>query len=616
MVASASKSLFKEPREAGFREAQGAKDIELNSQSEHNALGEQLAVSATELPLQKRRTLALSRQSPLRLSLQAPLRPAPQKLTSPQPAAFKPALSFAAAPVAVASTRTSLAPLPPDIPAYRLKLPGGWLVAGSPGRDRLRGSNEAELMFGFGGSDSLQAKGGDDRIYGGGGNDLLAGGQGDDGLFGEAGQDVLFGGAGGDRLNGGDGNDRIQGGSGDDWIVLSRGSDDVEGGAGLDTFDARAEEAGEQSGHAGGQAGGLPGDVDTAQPQGGVTLRYQVDFVETLINNKRRTKLLPQASLVLAFQPSPEDSTIQSTQSPALLGRRTVAKRTAVSELEPVPEQQKLRSIEQIFAPWGEANSIDFSFRKIKSAFTLFDNAQAPAIALNLAEQSLRYSNAALAKPSRLRQTKRSRRGSVATSSPLGSTITTLAVHGFQHATGSFGDDRLAGDEQNNILFGGYGRDTVIGAAGDDLLISNAGDSLTGGLGKDCFKLNAAWYQQIKRGKSIPQDIQAVQIEDFDGAAGDRIHLENEVSTSVALTAEKSLQYRPFASLADGSVLAEQFLVLGQGALQPQTRLIYDGSSGELFYRSPEAVGGLNRQHLVAVLEGAPCLEVEHLWVV
>jgi len=466
-------------------------------------------------------------------------------------------------------------------------------------------------MFGFGGSDSLQAKGGDDRIYGGGGNDLLAGGQGDDCLFGEAGRDVLFGGAGGDRLNGGGGNDRIQGGSGDDWIVLSRGNDEVEGGAGLDTFDATAKEAGEQSSHAEEQSG----DADTAQPQGGVTLRYQVDFVKTLVNNKRRTKLLPQASLVLAFQQSPEDSAIQSDQSPASLGR-TVAKRTAVSELEPVLEQQKLRSIEQIFAPWGEANSIDFSFRKIKSAFTLFDNAQAPAIALNLAEQSLRYSDVAIAKPSRFKQKNRSLGSTVATTPSLDSIITTIAVHGFRHATGSFGDDRLAGDEQNNILFGGYGRDTVIGAAGDDLLISNAGDSLTGGLGEDCFKLNAAWYQQIKRGKSTPQDIQAVQIEDFDGAAGDRIHLENDISTSVALTAEKSLQYRPFASLADGAVLAEQFLVLGQGALQPQTRLIYDGSSGELFYRSPEAVGGLNRQHLVAVLEGAPCLGVEHLWVV
>ena len=140
---------------------------------------------------------------------------------------------------------------------------------------------------------------------------------------------------------------------------------------------------------------------------------------------------------------------------------------------------------------------------------------------------------------------------------------------------------------------------------------------MTGGLGQDCFQLNAAWEKRIKRDKTWVQAIAPVQIQDFNGSEGDRLYLQNDGVINLALSAEKSLQYLPFASLIEGALAPEQFLVLGQGQITSQTRLIYDNGSGELFYRGPEIFnGGLNNRLLVAVLAGAPSLQAADIQVI
>lgn len=585
------------------------------------------------------------------------------------------------------SQATTLAPAVPELPAYRVALPGWWLVVGSPGGDRLVGNpQDDELMFGLDGNDSLEAKGGDDRLYGGAGDDLLAGGRGEDYLQGEAGKDDLFGGDGNDRLDGGLGNDRIRGGAGNDWILLSGGSDDVVGGAGLDAFDARVQESAL-----------VP--ASSAAAQGAMTLSYQVDFVETRVNNKRRVTLVPQASLAVFFHEAWAGETEAETFAPGTtlssLGQPQLLSPSPAQVPEPLedvgasrsvptggfvaskpPQAQRLRSIEMVIAPWGEANRIDFSLKKIKSAFAAFGNVQAPAIDLNLARQILRYETPSVAL-SQKRRKRRSPKDSskallpqpLSQSSPqwsqpvapaiaakesmaLSSTaqtlglvdtlpmdffpmelwaetgaispdgMTTVIVQGFQHATGSFGNDRLTGDEQVNILFGGHGKDVLDGGAGHDLLISNEGDQLTGGLGEDCFRLNAAWRKKIRRGRTTPGEIAPVRIQDFNGADGDRIHLENDVFGTVALTAERSLQYQPFAALSEGLLAPEQLLVWEPGVVQDpalvtdEIRLIYDGSSGELFYRGAEILGGLESRVAVAILAGAPQLQASDFLVV
>ena len=87
-----------------------------------------------------------------------------------------------------------------------------------------------ENVIGSSGNDILTGAGEDNSLSGGGGDDSLYGGIGNDQLFGGAAHDVLAGSIGRDTLDGGDGNDQI--------IVTGTDEGDViRGGTGTDTFD-------------------------------------------------------------------------------------------------------------------------------------------------------------------------------------------------------------------------------------------------------------------------------------------------------------------------------------------------------------------------------------------
>lgn len=466
---------------------------------------------------------------------------------------------------------TTLVPALPPLAPYRIVGPGWTLIAGSLGNDRLRGSNDSEVMLGFEGDDELQGKGGDDWLYGGPGNDLLAGGPGDDALWGEAGDDSLFGDGGRDRLHGGPGNDQIFGGDDDDWIGASEGSDRIDGGAGHDTFDARA----------------------VSQR---VTLRYHVEFVSRLVR-KIKTEWVAEPSLLFSYlseSPSPAGQLSKQAAAIAPSSAPSLSKSQRLLEVQQPPAQNhhQLQGIETILAPPGQANEIDFSFHQVKSRFGAYGGATAPPIRLDLSASSLHYGDE------------------------------TITVTGFRHGVGSLGDDWLQGDDQDNRLDGGYGQDCLSGGGGDDLLITHEGDRLTGGPGRDRFFLGAAWRKQSSRYSWNAQALEASVITDFNGAEGDRIHLESQRRQSISLSTDKSIRYRPFASLEPGAIAEAQFLpVSDREAIDPAclaeaVRLIYSGSSGELFYRGPEVFGGLNNWLRVAVLEGAPALSAADFWVV
>jgi Ca2+-binding RTX toxin-like protein len=78
---------------------------------------------------------------------------------------------------------------------------------GSDHNDSLTGDGNNNALTGLGGNDLLKGAGGSDRLSGGDGADNLGGGSGSDVLLGDAGDDVLMGEAGGDNLNGGAGFD-------------------------------------------------------------------------------------------------------------------------------------------------------------------------------------------------------------------------------------------------------------------------------------------------------------------------------------------------------------------------------------------------------------------------
>jgi hypothetical protein len=90
--------------------------------------------------------------------------------------------------------------------------------AGGAGVDMIKGSAQA------------------DYVYGGAGSDQLRGGAGNDILSGQSGQDQIWGGTGSDHVNGGTGADRLWGQSGHDVLFGGAGADRISGGTGADTF--------------------------------------------------------------------------------------------------------------------------------------------------------------------------------------------------------------------------------------------------------------------------------------------------------------------------------------------------------------------------------------------
>jgi Ca2+-binding RTX toxin-like protein len=103
--------------------------------------------------------------------------------------------------------------------------------------------NEATIVNGDGGANTLTGDERGEQINAGSGNDTVYAGLGNDLLYGGTGNDVLAGQDGNDLLYGGSGNDQVSGGAGDDVFRVTgvlrknfEGFDTYDGGAGQDSI--------------------------------------------------------------------------------------------------------------------------------------------------------------------------------------------------------------------------------------------------------------------------------------------------------------------------------------------------------------------------------------------
>jgi hypothetical protein len=103
--------------------------------------------------------------------------------------------------------------------------------------------NEATIVNGGGGADTLAGDERDEQINASGGNDTVNAGAGDDLIYGSWGNDSLAGEEGSDIIYGGSGNDQLSGGAGDDLFRVAgtktkyfEGYDTCDGGAGQDAI--------------------------------------------------------------------------------------------------------------------------------------------------------------------------------------------------------------------------------------------------------------------------------------------------------------------------------------------------------------------------------------------
>jgi len=85
------------------------------------------------------------------------------------------------------------------------------LILGYEGNDFIRGMGGSDCIYGGNGNDFIQGESGNDTIYAGSGDDIVRTGNGNDIVYGEGGNDILFavGKSGTNTLDGGDGDSDI-----------------------------------------------------------------------------------------------------------------------------------------------------------------------------------------------------------------------------------------------------------------------------------------------------------------------------------------------------------------------------------------------------------------------
>lgn len=117
----------------------------------------------------------------------------------------------------------------------------------------ILGTDADDELYGLAENDLIKGLGGADMLFGAGGNDEILGGEGNDTIYGEDGADVLSGEGGNDYLDGGMGNDTLRGGGGIDTMDGGIGADSMTGAASGDIYyvDSLLDLVIERSDHAG-----------------------------------------------------------------------------------------------------------------------------------------------------------------------------------------------------------------------------------------------------------------------------------------------------------------------------------------------------------------------------
>jgi Ca2+-binding RTX toxin-like protein len=174
----------------------------------------------------------------------------------------------------------------------------------------------------------------------------------------------------------------------------------------------------------------------------------------------------------------------------------------------------------------------------------------------------------------------------------------TAAING----TGNARANTLTGNGAANVLHGGSGQDVVVGGAGADRLFGDAGnDLLRGGLGNDVLwggTGNDLFRFDTTPNTSTNRDV----VRDFNVVA-DTIQLENAIFTRLRTTTGE-LNAAHFKSIASG------------GATDANDYVVYNKSTGVLFYDASGGTNGPGDAVQIAVLGPGLALTHADFWVV
>ena len=142
--------------------------------------------------------------------------------------------------------------------------------------------------------------------------------------------------------------------------------------------------------------------------------------------------------------------------------------------------------------------------------------------------------------------------------------------HGF-HFKGYSGNDRIVGSGRSDVLQGGDGNDMLSGGGGADILVGGQGNNvLRGGAGSDLFVLGSSLGGSKDR------------VDDFSHEAGDKILLNADVFKAADIVMEP--WFDPHGSARSRGALKNSNFVIGTHATDANHHLVYDSSTGALFY--------------------------------
>ncbi|MBD2040177.1 calcium-binding protein [Microcoleus sp. FACHB-672] len=151
-----------------------------------------------------------------------------------------------------------------------------------------------------------------------------------------------------------------------------------------------------------------------------------------------------------------------------------------------------------------------------------------------------------------------------------------LVGSAYSSGYGNVLNNRIWGHSGNNYLLGLLGNDTLAGGAGTDSLIGGAGtDSLIGGADADYF----IFY-------TISEVSEGSDAIDFNALEGDKIVFSDSGFGDRVTTT---------TGVIPGSLLSSQF-VIGVGATNSNHRVIYNSSTGALFFDSDGSAAGAQVQ--------------------
>ena len=460
-------------------------------------------------------------------------------------------------------------------------------IYGSNGRDNVFGQGGNDYLDGGEGSDIIVGGSGNDDIYAGGGSDKIYGGVNDDFLVGGTGSDTIDGGEGNDTIIGGDGRDSLVGGAGDDVYVLDDPFDIITDAQGSDTVIICYQVS----------SFTLKGGVENAD----ISNNSSVTSLTGTISNNELTgnnigDLLSgqggQDTLVggsgndTLNGGSGNDTFNDSSSDQAITANLTTGTASGASI-----GTDTLISIETVLSGTGDdlliGNSIGNAFTSNdgddlinggggtdtmsggegNDLYIISNSTEHVATEVfdagSMGSDELRFSATTAGQTLTIFAGDTGlERVVIGTGSAIGEAVTTATTALNVNASNGANALSITGNNGSNTISGSTFDDMILGNGGNDSLIGAAGnDSLSGGLGADVFRFSSP----------LDASTNVDLISDFVIAESDRLQLEN---TGTGL----------FTAITTIGTLATSAFVAGAAFSTSSQRILYETSSGNLFY--------------------------------